>query len=46
MYEVTCVDLTTKKEFVKVFYLEELFNKFINKCKYSKKIVVRGYRKW
>lgn len=46
MYEVSCFDLTTKKQFYKVFYREDLFKKFMNKCKYSKKIKTTGYRKW
>lgn len=46
MYEVSCIDLTTKKEFNKVFYREDLFKSFIRKCKFSKKIEVKGYRKW
>lgn len=46
MYEVTCVDLITKKEFNKIFYREDLFKKFITKCKFSKKLKVVSWCKW
>ena len=40
MYEVNCIDLINNKEFKKVFYSYYLLNKFKNKCKYSKKILI------
>ena len=40
MYEIECLDLETKKEFKKTFWNYHLFNKFINKCKRSKKVKI------
>lgn len=40
MNRITCLDLTTNKRFDKYFDSYYLMQKFINKCKYSKKIKV------
>ncbi len=40
MYEVNCINLKTKEKFSKIFYSEYLLNKFKNKCKYSKKVLI------
>ena len=40
MYEVNYIDLELKKKLKKTFWNYHLFNKFINKCKHSKKIKI------
>lgn len=45
MYEVMCLNLIENKQFSKIFYSPYLMEKFINKCKYSKKIKVTGWWK-
>ena len=40
MYELNILDLTQNRTFKKYFNSEFLMNKFINKCKYSKKIKI------
>ena len=42
MYEVELLNLETKVIFTKIFWIEQLKNKFIRKCKYSKKLKVLG----
>lgn len=42
MYEVELLNLETKVIFTKVFWDKQLKNKFIRKCKYSKKLKVLG----
>lgn len=47
MYTVTLLDLKSNKRFEKFFNSPYLMNKFINKCKYSKKIKVIGvFKEW
>lgn len=46
MYEVTCLNLITNQEFIKEFEFYGQFRKFINKCKYSKKIKVTSWIKY
>lgn len=43
MYEVECINEKNEK-FKKVFYDKKLFEKFINKCKYSHKIKILSWR--
>lgn len=40
MYEVNCIDLEHNKRFTKYFYDYKVMQKFIRKCKYSKKIKI------
>ncbi len=40
MYEVIVLDLSSGKKFRQKFNSEYLFNKFKNKCKYSKKVKI------
>lgn len=42
MYKVDIINLTNKKSFTKTFDSPYLMNKFIKKCKYSKKIKIIG----
>lgn len=43
MFEVKLLDKTTNKTFIKTFESYYLYNKFINKCKYSKKLQLISY---
>lgn len=40
MYEVIVLDLSSGKKFRQKFNSKYLFNKFKNKCKYSKKVKI------
>ena len=44
MNEVTCIDLSTGREFTKSFSDVYEQRKFIIKCRYSSKVKVIGYR--
>lgn len=43
MFEVKLLDKTTNKVFTKIFNSYYLYNKFVNKCKYSKKLQLLRY---
>ena len=43
MFEVKLLDKSTNKTFIKTFKSYYLYNKFINKCKYSKKLQLISY---
>lgn len=40
MYEINLLVIENNKTFTKIFWSEYLMRKFINKCKYSKKLKV------
>lgn len=40
MYEVRLLNLPNGEKFSKLFNSEYLMNKFVNKCKYSKKLKI------
>lgn len=43
MFEVKLLDKATNKTFTKIFESYYLYNKFVNKCKYSKKLQLISY---
>jgi len=46
MYKVFCLNLLNMAEFEKEFQFYQDFIKFIHKCKYSKKIKIKGWCKY
>ena len=46
MYEVNCINLVNNQRFTKYFYDYLAMQKFIRKCKYSKKIKITGVFNW
>lgn len=45
MYHVNCLNLISMTEFTKDFEFYDDFRKFINRCRYSKKIKVTSWFK-
>ena len=43
MFEIKLLDKTTNKTFVKTFDSYYLYQKFLNKCKHSKKLQLLSY---
>ena len=46
MYKVFCLNMLNMAEFEKEFEFYQDFIKFIHKCKYSKKIKIKGWCKY
>ena len=46
MYQVKCLNLITQEVFEKMFEFYDDFRKFINRCRYSKKIKVISWFKY
>ena len=46
MYEVELLNVLSKTRFTKKFDSPYLMNKFLNKCKHSKKVIVISVTKW
>ena len=40
MYEITLLNLQSNKEFTKTYWNKKELDKFVNKCKYSKKVKI------
>ncbi len=46
MYEVTCYNKENRSEFIRVFYDYSEMKRFLNKCRYSKRVAVSGWLKY
>lgn len=46
MYQVRCLNIFTDQVFEKTFEFYDDFRKFINKCRYSKKVKVIAWMKY
>ena len=43
MYTFHCLDLKTSKDFYRTFYSQFKARIFLNKCRYSKRVLVLSY---
>lgn len=46
MFEIELLDLSTNKQFTKRFTSYYLYQKFLNKLKYSKKLIMIGWNSY